>query len=288
MAFAVNGVGRLENFQGETAIALAFEAIGHPWVAGFIYLCAFLGITASAFINMMGQSRLLYSLAKDGLFFETFKQLSPISHVPIKGAWVSCIAVCLLSVILDVEELTFIISVENLFTFSITNSGLMALRFREHPEKRHPNEIYAWYFMVLAFFFSLSWGYSWPWPIIVILGIAVVGMIIYLHRIPQLSLNNPKDQDTFMVPLVPLIPCLATLTTFALCGGIPSKIWFYFIVFEMIGACFYFFYGINHSLVGKYFVSATGEIELGRPKSVYKPTYPVQGFSDKASPHLKK
>lgn len=63
VAYVVNGVGRLENFEGPTAIALAFEAIGHPWVAGIIYLCAFLGITASAFINMMGQSRLLYSLA---------------------------------------------------------------------------------------------------------------------------------------------------------------------------------------------------------------------------------
>jgi APA family basic amino acid/polyamine antiporter len=54
VAFFVNGVARLENFQGETAIALAFEARGHPWVAGVIYLCAFLGITASAFINMVG------------------------------------------------------------------------------------------------------------------------------------------------------------------------------------------------------------------------------------------
>ena len=54
VAFFVNGVGRLENLQGETAIALAFEAVGHPWVAGVIYLCAFLGITASAFINMLG------------------------------------------------------------------------------------------------------------------------------------------------------------------------------------------------------------------------------------------
>ena len=54
VTFFINGVGRLENFQGETAIALAFEAIGHPWVAGIIFFCAFLGITASAFINMMG------------------------------------------------------------------------------------------------------------------------------------------------------------------------------------------------------------------------------------------
>ena len=54
VAFAINGVGRLENFQGETAIALAFEALGANWVAGMIYVCAFLGITASAFINMLG------------------------------------------------------------------------------------------------------------------------------------------------------------------------------------------------------------------------------------------
>lgn len=69
-----------------------------------------------------------------------------------------------------------------------------------------------------------------------------------------------------MVPLVPLIPCLGTLSTFALCGGIPSKIWFYFIIFELIGACFYFTYGVNHSLVGKHSYSET-EIEMGRPKS---------------------
>lgn len=113
---------------------MAFEAIGHPWVAGIIYLCAFLGITASAFINMMGQSRLLYSLAKDGLFFERFKELSPITHVPVKGSWVSCIFVCLAAIFLNVEELTFVISIENLFTYSFVNAGLLALRFRENPE----------------------------------------------------------------------------------------------------------------------------------------------------------
>ena len=113
---------------------MAFEAIGHPWVAGIIYLCAFLGITASAFINMMGQSRLLYSLAKDGLFFERFKELSPITHVPVKGSWVSCIFVCLAAIFLNVEELTFVISIENLVTYSFVNAGLLALRFRENPE----------------------------------------------------------------------------------------------------------------------------------------------------------
>ena len=193
---------------------------------------------------------MLYSLAKDGLFFKTFQDLSPLTHVPIKGGWVSCIGVCLLSVILDVEELTFIISVENLFTFSITNCGLIALRFREYPEKRHPNEKYAWIFMIAAFGFSISWGYGWPLWLVTCLGAVVIFIIVWLHSIPQLAMKNADQTDHFLVPFVPLIPCLATLSTFALCSGIPPKIWMYFIAFELIGACFYFFYGINNSHVG--------------------------------------
>ena len=184
VAFAVNGVGRLENFQGETAIAIAFEVIGHNWVAGFIFLCAFLGITASAFINMMGQSRLLYSLAKDGLFFERFKELCPKKQVPVRGSWISCFAVCVIATFLDVEELTFILSIENLFTFSFVSAGLLAMRFREKPEQRHKNEWYAWGYMLLALVFSLSWGYSMPWPVIVVLGLATLAAIVGLHFVP--------------------------------------------------------------------------------------------------------
>jgi len=92
--------------------------------------------------------------------------------------------VCLVSVLLNVEELTFVISIENLFTYSFVNAGLLALRFREKPAERHPNEWYAWAYLVLAFFFSLSWGYNMWWPIIVILGVAVIAFIVKLHFVP--------------------------------------------------------------------------------------------------------
>jgi predicted MFS family arabinose efflux permease len=119
--------------------------------------------------------------------------------------------------------------------------------------------------MVLAFVFSLSWGYRWPTWIIWVLGAAVIAMIAFLHRIPQLAMKNPEQRDHFLVPLVPLIPCLATLSTFALCSGIPPKIWGYFAAFELIGACFYFFYGINNSHVGikqAKTIAARSEIEM--------------------------
>ncbi len=75
-------------------------------------------------------------------------------------------------------------------------------------------------------------------------------MIAFLYTIPQLGMKNAEKTDHFYVPLVPLIPCLATLSTFSLCASIPPKIWIYFGVYEIIGATFYFFYGINYSHVG--------------------------------------
>ena len=71
-----------------------------------------------------------------------------------------------------------------------------------------------------------------------------------MHYIPQLGLTKEIiDSEIYLCPYVPLIPCLAVLTTFALCAGIPPKIWVYFLAFELIGVVFYFFYGIKHSVV---------------------------------------
>ena len=127
---------------------------------------------------------MLYSLAKDGLFFERFKELDPITHVPVKGSWISCVIVIFLSVLLDVEQLTFVLSVENLLTYSFVNAGILALRFRQNPSERHKNEWWVWSYTLVAFLFSLSWGYSWPVPITAILAVAVVAMIVKMHFIP--------------------------------------------------------------------------------------------------------
>ena len=113
-----------------------------------------------------------------------FKELDPITLVPVKGAWVSCIAVCLLTSLLDIEELTFLISVENLLTYSLVNAGVLAMRFRKDSDVRDWNERYVWAFMLSSFLFSLSWGYGWHIYVIIILGLVTLGLIIKMHFIP--------------------------------------------------------------------------------------------------------
>lgn len=59
MAGSLSGMARLENFQPETAMAQAFEEIGNRWMTFVIYVSAFLGITASAFTQLMVRTLIL-------------------------------------------------------------------------------------------------------------------------------------------------------------------------------------------------------------------------------------
>jgi amino acid transporter len=37
----------------------------------------------------------MYAYAKDGLFFKVFKEIDPVSKVPVKGSWIVLIPIVL-------------------------------------------------------------------------------------------------------------------------------------------------------------------------------------------------
>ena len=133
VAFAVNGVGNLARAgsgDGETALAETFAHRGLPWMAIVIFACAVLGITAAALTNLMSQSRILYSYAKDGLFYQVFKDIDPQKKVPIKGAWLSVIPVCIGAFFMNLAQLAKLCSLCNLMTYAFIDAAVVALRLR--------------------------------------------------------------------------------------------------------------------------------------------------------------
>jgi APA family basic amino acid/polyamine antiporter len=65
------------------------------------------------------------------LFFSVFGELHPKYKVPVKGGWIICFFICLVSFFLDLEAITKIISVGNLMTYTVVNMAVIALRFRD-------------------------------------------------------------------------------------------------------------------------------------------------------------
>ena len=115
---------------GETALAEVFEARGFGWMSIVLFICALLGITAAGMTNLMSQSRVLYSYAKDGLFFPVFKEIDPVKKVPVKGAWIAIIPIAVAAFLMNLKQLAQLCSLCNLMTYAFINAAVIALRLK--------------------------------------------------------------------------------------------------------------------------------------------------------------
>ena len=99
-----------------------------------IFVCAIMGITAAAMTNLMSLSRILHSYAKDGLFFKVFKEIDPVTNVPVKGGCISIIPVCLCAFLMNLTQLAKLCSLCNLVTYSFIDAAVIALRLKTSRE----------------------------------------------------------------------------------------------------------------------------------------------------------
>ena len=53
------GLGKDVNYNPDTAMADIFSSVGMSWMTTIIYICAFCGITAACFVNLMSIPRVL-------------------------------------------------------------------------------------------------------------------------------------------------------------------------------------------------------------------------------------
>ena len=130
IAFAVNGVGKLAQVEGdgETALAEIFAQRDMGWVVYVVLGCALLGITAATMTNLMSESRILYSYAKDGLFYPIFKEICTERQVPVKGSWISIIPICIFAFFMNMTLLAKFCSLCNLMTYAFIDAALLTYR----------------------------------------------------------------------------------------------------------------------------------------------------------------
>jgi basic amino acid/polyamine antiporter, APA family len=93
-------------------------------------LGAIFALTSATFVGLMGQPRIFYSMAKDGLLFPIFGEVDPITKVPTKGIIITGITCALLACFVDLQVLATVISLGTLLVFSFVDAAVIILRLR--------------------------------------------------------------------------------------------------------------------------------------------------------------
>jgi len=146
-AHVMTGVTNYTTFAGKDGIApvaLAIEQMGtpdatgmvqpdYPWLNRAIVVAILAGYASVILVMLMGQSRVFFSMSKDGLIPRIFSTVNPVTQTPAKSNLLFMLFVSLLAAFVPARVVGEMTSIGTLFAFILVCIGVWVMR-RKMPE----------------------------------------------------------------------------------------------------------------------------------------------------------
>jgi APA family basic amino acid/polyamine antiporter len=129
----VTGMTKYTNLNTGAPLARAFTEVGQGWAASLISLGAICGITTVILVLMLGQTRVFFAMARDGLMPPALAKVHPRFGTPYRITIVTCVVVAALAGFVPLSELSELTSIGTLFAFVVVSAGVVVLR-RTRPD----------------------------------------------------------------------------------------------------------------------------------------------------------
>lgn len=245
--------------------------IAHIVSGGVIF-----GLMAACFTSLMGQPRIFYRMALDGLWFPAFAEVDPVTKVPSKGIKVTGIVCAFLACFVPLEALANLISLGTLMVFTFVDAGVILLRLRRISDaacasarsynekadlKRRLASMNQTVVLLLMLFTCALLAASITlrnfdmipimWLQAAIAGFAAISIVAWpTSWTTQAESESIGHISQFECPWVPIIPLCGMACNTIMMGSLPVPAWCCFGIWLGSGIVFYFSYGIHHSTLG--------------------------------------
>ncbi len=135
-AYVLTGVVNYKSMT-DTAIYEALHAMGYDWLGTGVVIGILAGYTSVILVMLLGQSRVFYSMSRDGLLPSVFCDVHPRFQTPWKSNILFMVFVSLFSGFVPLSSLGDMTSIGTLLAFVIVCGGVMVMR-RTHPHLPRP------------------------------------------------------------------------------------------------------------------------------------------------------
>jgi APA family basic amino acid/polyamine antiporter len=135
-AYVLSGIVNYKDMT-DTAIYEALHNIGYDWLGTGVVVGILAGYTSVILVMLLGQSRVFYSMSRDGLLPKLFSDVHPKFKTPWRCNLVFMVFVSLFSGFVPLSSLGDMTSIGTLLAFVIVCGGVMIMR-RTHPHIPRP------------------------------------------------------------------------------------------------------------------------------------------------------
>jgi basic amino acid/polyamine antiporter, APA family len=179
----------------EAPIARAFLDKGLTTASHVITLGALAGLTSVMLVMLLGQTRVLYSMAKDGLLPKKFfAAIHPKYRTPYKNTIAVGFLAAIVGSITPIDDIGKMVNIGTLLAFVIVCIAVMVLR-NTNPEQARPFRT-PWVPVVpiLGIIFNgyMMYKLGWPnWARLIIW--LIIGLVVYFtYSVKHSKVRNPQ------------------------------------------------------------------------------------------------
>jgi len=144
-------------------IAKVADAAGLGWISGLIKLGAIAGLSSVILVMLLGQSRVFWTMSKDGLLPPIVARVHPRFQTPWITSIITGIGVAIFSALLTVREAGSLVAIGTLAAFVIVSIGILVLRVREPNLHRPFKAPVIWFTAPMGALSALYLMISLPW-----------------------------------------------------------------------------------------------------------------------------
>jgi APA family basic amino acid/polyamine antiporter len=180
VSLVLTGLVSYKTLNVSAPVALAIDATGVGWGSMLVKIGAVFGLATVMLVMLLGQTRVFYSMSKDGLLPKWASAIHPKFRTP----WITTIVfgtfAAIMPAFLPIEKLSELVNIGTLLAFTIVSAGVWVLRVR-HPEMYRPFKTpfvpVVPFLGIVSALFLMSRLSSLTWTVMIVW--LVFGLVIY-------------------------------------------------------------------------------------------------------------
>lgn len=163
-AYVLSGVATVQDFrtfgrEASVAFAITKYMPGYEWLSKSVTVAILAGFSSVILVLLLGQSRVFFSMSRDGLVPRVFSDVHPRFRTPYKSNMLFFVFISLIAAFVPADVTGEMTSIGTLFAFILVCAGVWIMRVRRPDLER---------------------GFRVPaLPVVATLGIIVCGAMIY-------------------------------------------------------------------------------------------------------------